>query len=55
MSAQLISPPLMTSFGLAPKKAGSQSTRSAILPGAIEPRTWAMPAVIAGLMVTLAT
>ena len=50
MFAQTIKPPLSTSLGLAPKKAGSQSTRSAILPGAIEPSTWEMPAVMAGLM-----
>ena len=33
MFAQTIIPPLMTIFGFAPKNAGSQSTRSAILPG----------------------
>ena len=54
-SAQMIRPPLMTIFGLAPKNAGSHSTRSAILPGSIEPRTCEMPWVIAGLIVTLAT
>ena len=55
MLAQLIMPPLITIFGFAPKNAGSQSTRSANLPGAIEPSTWPMPCVIAGLIVTLAT
>ncbi len=55
MSAQLMRPPLMTSLGLAPNAWGVQSTRSAILPGAMEPTTWEMPKVMAGLMVTLAT
>src|SRR4051812_25325801 len=55
MLDQTIMPPFRTILGLAPKNAGSQRTRSAILPGSIDPRTSATPAVIAGLMVTLAT
>src|SRR6478752_3193700 len=55
MIDQLIKPPLMTIFGLAPNMAGSQRTRSAIFPGVIEPSTCEMPWVIAGLMVIFAT
>ncbi len=52
--APAMKPPLMTSSGLTPKNAGFQSTRSAILPTAIEPTCAAMPCVIAGLMVYFA-
>ena len=49
MFAQAMKPPLSTIFGLAPKKAGSQRTRSATLAGSIDPTTSAMPAVRHGL------
>ena len=48
-------PPLMTTCGRIPKNRGSQSTRSASLPGSTEPTSWAMPCAIAGLIVYLAT
>ena len=48
-------PPTSTISGLAPKKAGCHSTRSARLPGSTLP-TWAlMPCATAGLMVYFAT
>src|ERR1700720_3215102 len=50
-----MNPPFTTISGFAPKKAGFQSTRSASFPGSIEPISEAMPWVIAGLMVYLAT
>ena len=54
IAAAAIMPPLITRLGLTPKKAGRHSTRSASLPGSIEPTSCAMPWVIAGLMVYLA-
>src|SRR5262249_30963808 len=50
-----ISPLLMTSQGLMPNEARGHSTRSANLPGSIEPTCSAMPTAIAGLIVSLAT
>ena len=55
ITAQLTTPPFSTILGLAPKNAGSHSTRSAILPTSTDPTTPAMPCVIAGLIVILAT
>ena len=55
IAAQATKPPLITIHGLMPKEARGQRTRSAILPAAIEPTCSAMPTVIAGLMVYLAT
>ena len=53
--AQAMKPPLMTSSGLAPKKAGFQRTRSASLPTSTEPIEVAdMPWAMAGLIVYLA-
>jgi hypothetical protein len=54
IGAATIMPPLMIAAGLAPKKAGFHSTRSASLPGVIDPTSCAMPWVIAGLIVYLA-
>src|SRR5271156_1057302 len=55
ITLQAIKPPLTIISGLAPKKAGFHKTKSASLPGSMEP-TWAlMPWVMAGLMVYLAT
>jgi len=48
------SPALSTSCGLAPNSAGRHSTTSASLPTSSEPTSWAMPWVIAGLMVSFA-
>ena len=48
-------PPLMTTCGRIPKNRGSQSTRSASLPGSTEPTSWAIPCAIAGLIVYFAT
>lgn len=53
--AQEIMPPTSTISGLAPNMAGSQITRSARLPGSIEPISCAMPWAMAGLMVYFAT
>src|SRR5580698_7909574 len=53
--AQLIIPPLITILGFAPKKARSHNTKSASLPGEIEPRTCPTPCVTAGLIVNFAT
>ena len=55
IAAKAIMPPLTISDGLTPKNAGFHSTRSASLPGSIEPTSWAMPCAIAGLIVYLAT
>ena len=55
IAAAAMMPPLITSDGLTPKKAGFQTTRSASLPTSIEPTSWLMPCVIAGLIVYLAT
>ncbi|MNG39157.1 hypothetical protein D3C84_1271100 [compost metagenome] len=49
-----MAPPLRISVGFTPKNAGRHSTRSAHLPTSIEPTSWLMPWVIAGLMVYLA-
>ncbi len=50
-----MAPPLMTRLGRTPKKAGSQSTRSASFPTSTDP-TWAsMPCATAGLIVYFAT
>src|SRR5207237_452299 len=54
IAAIAIIPPLITSDGLTPKKAGFQRRRSASLPRSIEPTSCAMPCVIAGLIVYLA-
>ena len=48
-------PPLTIISGFTPNIAGFHSTRSASLPGSIDPTSCAMPCVIAGLMVYLAT
>ena len=53
--AETIRPPLRTSSGLTPKYAGLYSTRSASLPPSMLPTCSAMPWVIAGLIVYLAT
>src|SRR6266700_8074374 len=53
--AHAIIPPLMTISGLAPKKAGFHSTRSASLPTSTEPTRWDMPWARAGLIVYLET
>src|SRR6478609_1039591 len=55
MALQAMNPPLRTISGLAPKNAGFHKTRSASLPGSIEPTCAATPCVIAGLIVYLAT
>ena len=55
MTAQLICPFLIMSLGLAPKKAGSHKTRSAIFPTSTEPRTFEIPCAIAGFIVIFAT
>ena len=48
-------PPLITSSGFTPKNAGCQRTRSASFPTSTDPTSFAMPCVIAGLMVYFAT
>ena len=50
-----MAPPLRISAGLVPKKAGFHSTMSASLPASSEPTSWAMPWLMAGLMVYFAT
>src|SRR6185295_13627600 len=55
MAAVTMNPPLSTSSGLTPKNAGFQTTRSASLPGSMDPTSAAMPWEIAGLIVYLAT
>ena len=52
--AHAMKPPLITSSGREPKKAGRQSTRSASLPTSTEPISSAMPCAIAGLIVYFA-
>ncbi len=54
ISAQLITPPLITILGLAAKELIGQSTMSASLPGSSEPMWSAVPEATAGLMVSLA-
>src|SRR5690606_3649235 len=53
--AQATMPPLSTSAGFTAKKAGSQSTRSASLPGSTEPSSAPRPWATAGQIVYLAT
>ncbi len=53
--AQAMKPPLSTISGRTPKNAGRHRTRSAHLPGATLPISWAMPWAMAGLIVYLAT
>src|SRR5579859_7752023 len=55
ITLQAMNPPLTIISGFTPKKAGFQSTRSASLPGSMDPTCAAMPCVMAGLMVYLAT
>ena len=55
IALQAMNPPFTIISGFTPKNAGFQSTRSASLPGSIEPISAAMPWVIAGLMVYFAT
>src|SRR5215468_8066502 len=50
-----MNPPFTIISGLTPNIEGFHSTRSASLPGSIEPTSPAIPCVIAGLMVYLAT
>ena len=45
--AHAMMPPLTISSGLVPKKAGLYMTRSASLPGSIDPTTWEIPWAIA--------
>ena len=52
---QEIKPPLIIISGFAPKNAGCHNTKSANFPGSMEPTCWAIPCVIAGLIVYLAT
>src|SRR5947199_10242772 len=52
---QEIKPPLIIMSGLTPKNAGRHNTRSANLPGSIEPTCSAIPCVTAVLIVYLAT
>ena len=54
MGAAAMLPALRTRSGLTPKNAGDHTTRSASLPGSIEPTCWEIPCAIAGLMVYLA-
>ena len=53
--AQAIIPPLRTTCGRTPNIFGSQSTRSASLPGSTEPTSPSMPWATAGQIVYLAT
>ena len=55
IGAQAIAPPFSTRRGRMPKKAGSQSTRSASLPTATEPTSASMPCATAGQIVYFAT
>ena len=52
--AHAMKPPFSTSSGFAPKNAGRHSTRSASLPGSMEPTSCASPCAMAGLIVYLA-
>ena len=52
--AHAMKPPLITSSGLTPKKAGLHSTRSASLPTSTDPTSCAMPCAMAGLIVYFA-
>src|SRR5206468_10533509 len=55
IGAQTTTPDLMTRRGRMPKKAGSQSVRSASLPTSTEPSSSPSPWAIAGQIVYLAT
>ena len=55
MGAATMAPPFTTQSGLTPKKAGDQTTRSAILPFSTEPMCFDTPCAIAGLIVYFAT
>ena len=55
IAAQATMPPLRTACGRTPKNAGSQSTRSASLPGCTEPTSPSIPCATAGQIVYLAT
>src|SRR5262249_3711848 len=55
IALQAMKPPFTIISGLTPKKAGFHKTRSASLPGSIEPTCAEIPWVIAGLIVYLAT
>src|SRR5258708_37406830 len=55
IALQAMKPPLMIISGLTPNIAGFHSTRSASLPGSIEPISCDIPCVMAGLIVYLAT
>ncbi len=55
ITLQAMKPPLITISGFTPKNAGLHSTRSASLPGSMEPTSLAIPCVMAGLMVYFAT
>src|SRR5580658_1676596 len=50
-----MNPPLTIISGFTPNMDGFHNTRSASLPGSIEPTSCEIPCVIAGLMVYLAT
>lgn len=52
--AHAIAPPLTTIFGLTPKYAGCQRTKSASLPTLTSPMTCDMPCTMAGLTVYFA-
>src|SRR5580698_3079270 len=55
IAVQAMKPPFTIISGFTPKKAGFHNTKSANLPGSIEPISVAMPWVMAGLMVYFAT
>ena len=48
-------PPLNTAVGRTPNSAGCHNTKSAILPGAIDPTSCSRPCATAGQIVYLAT
>ncbi len=54
-AAHTMAPDLRTTDGRTPKNLGSHSTRSASLPGSIDPTRWSMPCATAGLIVYFAT
>ena len=54
IGAAAIMPPFKIMEGFTPKNAGRHSTKSANLPGSIEPTSWLMPCANAGLIVYLA-
>src|SRR5437868_15212091 len=55
ITLQAMKPPLITISGFTPKNAGCQITRSASLPGSMDPISPAMPWAMAGLIVYLET